>query len=219
MGTIFDALGGHPIDSTSLYPVIYLIGFAALHSFLASLPAKRMAKDHFGSRVDPWYPVFFSAVAAVTFLPLVVILFFYPGRLLYILPSPWIWLAFAAQLVVGLASLRAFLDAPHRFLIRAQLGEGHSPGAFALGARGIYCWIRDPFLLSGFLLIWLTPFMTENLLLVYLLTTVYLFMGSLHWEKRLIKQFGQEYIDYQKEVRRMIPIPAKRWKGCKSIEK
>jgi protein-S-isoprenylcysteine O-methyltransferase Ste14 len=44
-------------------------------------------------------------------------------------------------------------------------------------------------------------------------------MGSLHWESRLIKQFGQEYIDYQKEVRRMIPIPGKRWKGCKNMEK
>jgi len=210
------------VDSTSLYPVIYLIGFAALHSFLASLPAKRMARDHFGSKVDPWYPVFFSAVAAVTILPLVVILFLFPGRLLYILPSPWIWLAFTAQLMVGLASLRAFLDAPHRFLIRAQLGEGHkrhSPDAFALGIRGIYCWIRDPFLLSGFLLIWLTPFMTENLLLVYLLTTVYLFMGSLHWESRLIKQFGQEYIDYKKEVPRMIPIPGKGWKGCNNVKK
>ena len=212
-------MGVMPVDNTSLYPVIYLIGFAALHSFLASLPAKRMARDHFGSRVDPWYPVFFSVVAAVTILPLVVILFLFPGRLLYIHPSPWIWLAFAAQMVVGLASLRAFLDAPHRFLIRAQLGEGHSAGAFALGIRGIYCWIRDPFLLSGFLLIWLTPFMTENLLLVYLLTTVYLFIGSLHWESRLIKQFGQEYKDYQKQVRRMIPLPGKRWKGCKSIGK
>ena len=208
-----------PIDSTSLYPVIYLIGFAALHSFLASLPAKRIAKAHFGSKVDPWYPIFFSAVAAITILPLAVILFFFPGQLIYILPSPWIWLAFAAQMVVGLASLRAFLDAPHRFLIRAQLGEGHSPGEFALGIRGIYCWIRDPFLLSGFLLIWLTPFMTENLLLVYLLTTAYLFMGSVHWESRLIKQFGQEYINYQKEVRRMIPTLKKRWKGCKSLDR
>jgi len=205
-----------PLDSTSLYPVIYLIGFAALHSFLASLSAKRMAKEHLGSRVDPWYPIFFSAVAAVTIIPLAIILFLFPGRLLYILPSPWIWLAFAAQMVVGLASLRAFLDAPHRFLIRAQLGEGHSSDAFALGIRGIYCWIRDPFLLSGILLIWLTPFMTESLLLVYLLTTVYLFAGSLHWESRLIKQFGQEYLDYQKDVRRVIPIPNKRWKGCNS---
>ena len=68
-----------PIDSTSLYPVIYLIGFAALHSFLASLPAKRIAKAHFGSKVDSWYPVFFSAVAAITILPLAVILFFFEG--------------------------------------------------------------------------------------------------------------------------------------------
>jgi hypothetical protein len=72
-------MGVMPIDSTSLYPVIYLIGFAALHSFLASLPAKRLAKAYFGSKVDPWYPVFFSAVAAITILPLAVILFFFEG--------------------------------------------------------------------------------------------------------------------------------------------
>ena len=207
-------MGVTPLDSTSLYPAIYLIGFAALHSCLASLSAKRMAKRHFGSKVDPWYTVFFSVVAAVTFLPLVVILILFPGPVLYILPSPWIWLAFAAQLVVGLASLRAFIDATHRFLIRTQLGEAHNPEEFALRIKGIYCWIRDPFLLSGFLIIWLTPFMTENLLLVYLLTTVYLFMGSLHWEKRLVIQFGQEYLNYQKEVPRFIPHPNKGWKNC-----
>jgi len=96
--------------------------------------------------------------------------------------------------------LRAFLDAPHRFLIGAQLGEGHSSDAFTLGIQGIYYWIRDPFLLSGFLLIWLTPFMTENLLLVYLLTTAYLFMGSAHWECRLIKQLIDKIERVQKSM-------------------
>jgi hypothetical protein len=58
------------LDSYSLYAALYLIGFAALHSFLASLPAKSAAKRRFGSRVDPWYLVLFSASAVITIFPL-----------------------------------------------------------------------------------------------------------------------------------------------------
>ena len=207
------------LDYFSLYVALYLVGFAALHSFLASLSAKKMAIRHFGSRVDPWYPVLFSTIAVITILPLVAMLIRSPGPVLYVVPRPWIWLFFLAQLIIGLASLRTFLDAPHRFLIRAQLAKPQSPDAFVLGIKGIYCWIRDPFLLSGFLLIWLTPFMTENLLLIYLMTSVYLFLGSLHWESRLLIQFGEEYTAYQNEVPRMIPKGNKRWKECSSTAK
>lgn len=201
------------MDRFSLYMALYIVGFAALHSFLASLPAKKMARKHLGSKVDPWYIVLFSAIAVITILPLAALLIRYPGPVLYAVPEPWIWLFFLAQLLIGLASLRTFLDAPHRFLIRAQLAKPHSPQAFALGIKGVYCWIRDPFLLSGLLLIWLTPYMTENLLLVYLIASIYLFLGSLHWESRLFIQFGEDYVAYQNAVPRMIPEGKKRWKG------
>jgi protein-S-isoprenylcysteine O-methyltransferase Ste14 len=198
----------------ALYPVLYLVWFAALHSFLASLTAKKAARRRFGDRVDPWYSVFFSAISVVTVLPLAALLAIFPGHVLYVIPEPWFWLFVFAQIVVGISSLRAFLDAPHRFLIRAQLAAPQSPDSFALAIRGIYCRVRDPFLLSGFLLIWLTPFMTENLLATYLLITVYLFLGSLHWESRLISQFGQAYLAYKSEVPRMIPRGRKRWREC-----
>ena len=207
------------MDNYSLYAALYLIGFAALHSLLASLPAKNAARRRFGSRVDPWYPVLFSASAVITILPLAAMLILHPGPLLYEVPRPWIWLFLLSQIIIGLGSLRAFLDAPHRFLIFAQLALPRSPDAFSLGIKGIYCWIRDPFLLSGFLLLWLTPIMTENLLIVYLLASIYLVLGSLHWESRLIRQFGEEYIAYQKEVPRMIPNWNKRWRGCRGTGK
>jgi protein-S-isoprenylcysteine O-methyltransferase Ste14 len=199
----------------SLNIALYLVGFAVLHSFLASLRAKNMARDLFGPRVDPWYSVFFSGVAIITIVPLAAMLILSPGRLLYVLPSPWIWFVFLAQLLVGIGSLRAFLDAPHRFLIRAQLSGPHGPDRLPLGIKGIYCWIRDPFLLSGLLLIWLTPFMTQNLLLVYAITTIYLFIGSFHWESRLVAQFGEAYLAYQNRVPRLLPQLSKRWEGCK----
>jgi protein-S-isoprenylcysteine O-methyltransferase Ste14 len=190
---------------------LYLIGFAALHSLLASLRAKTMARRLIGSMVDPWYPMFFSVVAFITIFPLIAMLILFPGRVLYIVPLPWILVFFLAQFLVGIGSLRAFLDAPHRFLIRAQLNGPHSPDKLPLGIKGIYCWIRDPFLLSGLFLIWLTPFMTENLLLVYLITTVYLFLGSLHWESRLRAQFSEAYLVYQNKVPRLIPHLNERW--------
>jgi protein-S-isoprenylcysteine O-methyltransferase Ste14 len=198
----------------SLNIAIYLVGFAALHSLLASLRAKTMMRRIIGPKVDPWYPIFFSAVAVITIFPLAAMLILFPGRLLYVIPSPWIWFFFLAQLLVGIGTLRAFLDAPHRFLIRAQLTGPHSPDKLPLGIKGIYCWIRDPFLLSGLLLIWLTPFMTENLLLVYLITTVYLFLGSHNWESRLLAQFGEAYVAYQNRVPRIVPQRNKRWDSC-----
>lgn len=38
----------------AIYPVFYFIGFAALHSFLASLTAKRAARRRFGPKLRPF---------------------------------------------------------------------------------------------------------------------------------------------------------------------
>jgi methanethiol S-methyltransferase len=58
--------------------------------------------------------------------------------------------------------------------------------------------------LSGLVIMLLTPFMTVNLLVIYFLTTIYLFLGSLYWERRLVAQFGDEYGEYQKRVNKLI---------------
>ena len=75
------------MDYFSLYLALYLVGFAALHSLLVSLPAKRIARRHFGSKVDPWYPRLFSAIAVITILPLVIMLIRSPGPVLYVVPQ------------------------------------------------------------------------------------------------------------------------------------
>jgi len=193
------------LPSMTVLLLLYLVGFALLHSVLASMWAKRLARQIFGSRVDPWYMIAFSVIALITILPLVGLVILNPGPLIYLIPSPWRWLMAAGQVTVGLWSLRAFLDAPHRFLIRSQLTPPQSTGARPLDLRGVYCYIRDPFLLSGVVIIWMTPFMTLNMLLLYVLTTIYLYLGSLHWESRLVAQFGIAYREYQQHVPRMFP--------------
>jgi protein-S-isoprenylcysteine O-methyltransferase Ste14 len=137
---------------------------------------------------DTLYMPVFSLIALLTILPLAYLLYKNPGPFLYIIPSPW-----------------GLLHAPHRFKIRSQLSAPKTPEATPLNIRGVYRWVRDPFLLTGLIIMWLTPFMTVNLLVIYLLTTIYLYLGSLHRETRLVSQFVDEYREYQKLVHRIIP--------------
>ncbi len=187
--------------------IAYLSAYAALHSLLVSRQFKSLVWRFFGPGMDRWYIKFFSIFAAVTLAPLVLLFLSSPGKRLYTIKSPWRWLMVMGQIVAGLATVLAFTNAPHRFTISQQLGKDklHEP----LHPRGIYRYVRDPFLLSGLLQLWLTPFMTSRLLVLYIMSSVYLLLGSLHWESRLHYQFGEEYEDYQKEVPRVIPVVPK----------
>lgn len=59
---------------------------------------------------------------------------------------------------------RGLLHVPHRFKIRSQISAPKTPEATPLNIRGVYRWVRDPFLLTGLIIMWLTPFMTVDLL-------------------------------------------------------
>ncbi|WP_319507593.1 isoprenylcysteine carboxylmethyltransferase family protein [uncultured Methanolobus sp.] len=185
--------------------ILCLVGFAAIHSLLASLPFKRFVRRSLGSKADKLYMPVYNLIAVITILPLVYLLYKNPGPFLYIIPSPWRWLMVSGQVIAAIIGPRALKDAPHRFRLHSQLSAPATPEAGHLDIHGVYRWIRDPFLFSGLVIMWLTPFMTVNLLIIYILTTIYLVMGSLHWESRLVAQFGDEYREYQKNVRRIIP--------------
>jgi methanethiol S-methyltransferase len=185
--------------------VFNLVAFASVHSLIASLSFKRLIVRVLGSRADILYLPAYSLIAMLTISPLVYLLYKYPGRLLYRIPSPWRWLMICGQLIASIAAPKAFMDGSNRFMIRSQLSRSKASGPSSLNIRGIYRCIRDPFLLSGLFMIWLTPTMTENLLVTYILTSIYMYMGSLHWERRLVAQFGNEYSKYQKQVNRIIP--------------
>jgi len=185
--------------------VFSLIAFAFIHSLTASLPFKRLVMRFAGPGAEKLYLPAYSVVAGLTILPLAYQLYKNPGRVLYKIPSPWRWLMVGGQLIAGMLAPMAFRDAPHRFKISSQLSGPQASEANSLKIRGVYRWVRDPFLLSGLVTMLLTPFMTVNLLIIYLLTTIYLLLGSLHWETRLVAQFGDEYREYRKRVHRIIP--------------
>jgi protein-S-isoprenylcysteine O-methyltransferase Ste14 len=159
-----------------------------------------------GPKTDRLYLPLYSLITVITLLPLAQMLRKNPGRTLYSIPSPWRWLMVGGQIIASLAAPKAlYMDGPHRFKISSQLSGPKAPEATPLNIRGLYKWVRDPFLLSGLITMLLTPVMTVNRLIIYILTAAYLYLGSLHWESRLVAQFGDEYREYQKRVHRIIP--------------
>ncbi len=191
------------MSTTNSILFAYLPAYAALHSLLASRQFKSLVWRIYGPGTDNWYMKFFGIFAVITLAPLALLFLSSPGKRLYTIPPPWRRVMVAGQLVAGLATMLAFTDAPHRFSISQQLGKAGKQEP--LDPRGIYRYVQDPFLLSGLLQIWLTPFMTTRLLVLSAMTSVNLYLGSLHWERRLRYQFGREYEAYQKEVPRVIP--------------
>ncbi|NJO05623.1 MAG: isoprenylcysteine carboxylmethyltransferase family protein [Chloroflexaceae bacterium] len=195
--------------------ITYLILYLALHSLLASLPVKAWAQRMFGDSVMRWYRLTYNVLAVVLLAPLPLLLAFLPSTTLYIVPEPWRWVMLGGQgvaLMLMLVTLRQ-TDMGY-FLGLAQLRgtsggtEGladPSVGDDALIVNGLYAYVRHPLYTFSLLFIWLSPAMTANLLAVFVLFTIYFYIGSIHEEHRLVRVFGETYRAYQRRVPRLFP--------------
>ncbi len=84
-----------------------------------------------------------------------------------------------------------------------QLFEAEKSGA--LITSGIYARVRHPLYTFGLLMIWLSPVVSWNSLLVYVSFTLYIFIGIFFEERKLLREFGQAYADYKSRTPMLIP--------------
>ncbi len=73
--------------------------------------------------------------------------------------------------------------------------------------RFLYKIVRHPLQLGVLIGIWSTPTMTMTHLMLSATMTVYIFVGLYYEEKDLVATLGQDYEDYQRRVRMILPIP------------
>jgi protein-S-isoprenylcysteine O-methyltransferase Ste14 len=190
----------------------FMVLYAVVHSLLASLPVKRWTRRVFGLSTDRWYRLAYNLLATIMLLPLFPLLALLPDRTLYIVPAPWRWLMVGGQVlaVVGLGV--AFLQTGlFEFLGVTQLFTEQSPKSNSFRVHGFYNWVRHPLYSFSLVFLWLTPFMSVNLLTIYILFTIYFYVGSIHEETRLLAEFGADYREYQQRVPRLIPLPGRRY--------
>ena len=197
-------------------PVIIIVSaalYAAVHSWLASQRMKDWTRQTFGPTTDRWYRLAYNLVGGVTFIPLLVMLVWLPDRVLYTLSPPWLWLALLGQLVaVAGIAYGLWLTGIWHFVGLCQLLDMPEDERWnckpPLVVFGAYRWVRHPLYFWGLVFIWLTPQMTVNRLALFVVLSIYLYVGTFFEERRLVREYGDGYREYQRQVPRLIP-----WRG------
>jgi len=195
---------------TMLDPLVVLLAvgaYSVVHSLLASLGVKRRVRARFGPGVDRVYRLGYNLFAIVSFLPVLAILAWRPGALIYRLDLPWAAVAIAGQLsALALLAVGVLQTDAWSFLGLRQLAQaGETPPRLVV--TGLYRWVRHPLYTAGLLLLWCSPMMTTSLLALYLALTVYVIIGSRLEERRLLAEFGPAYAEYRADVPALIPQP------------
>ena len=182
-----------------------VVGWGAVHSWLASPPAKDFAARVLGERIARAYRLAYNAFAFLSFLPVLILMRALPDRRLYAIPTPWMYFFLAGQAIAGLCLLMALLqtDTLHFVGVRQLIAR---PGAPELNTRGFYSLVRHPLYLFGLLFLWLTPIVSENLLTLFILLSLYLFIGAGFEERRLLSEFGRRYEEYRRRTPMIIPV-------------
>jgi methanethiol S-methyltransferase len=192
---------------------VFLWGF--LHSLLASHKAKELTWRWFGEHLRRFYRLAYNLLAGLSFLPALMIAAVTPDRRLYVVPLPWSALMVICEfmavvvLVVGFRQTDTLEFLGLRQLTgvarTGQLGNPVETVQGHLVTAGLYRHVRHPLYTAGLVFIWLMPLMTVNVLAINIALTVYVVIGAYFEERKLRREFGQEYADYATITPMFIP--------------
>jgi len=190
---------------------IFWLGLAFLlwgvvHSLLASLQAKTLARRMFGPGAERVYRLGYNLFAGVSLLPIAWLLLVLPDQHLYTVPFPWAILLQIGQLLALFALTVGVLQTGAlAFLGLSQLWSAE-PGVAELVTGGLYRFVRHPLYTAGLAIIWLSPSMTANRLALTVATTLYILIGAYFEERKLRGEYGEEYTRYATVTPMLIPF-------------
>lgn len=83
---------------------------------------------------------------------------------------------------------------------------GQKPELPPIVAKGAYRWVRHPAYLTTLIFIWSQPDLTASRLLLNLLFTAWIIIGTIVEERDLVALYGEDYRTYQRSVPMLIPF-------------
>jgi len=188
--------------------LLALLIYGILHSALAAHRTKDWVRQWWGEKLyHRFYRLFFSIQAAVLFIPVLLLVSLLPDKILYRIPSPWVYISIALQIVAVFGILHSImLTGMLRFTgIQQALEPDLAQKPIPLVNRSLYSWVRHPIYTSMFLLLWLVPVMSWNILALNIGISVYNIIGAMLEERKLKSEFGQAYVEYSRRTAFLIP--------------
>jgi protein-S-isoprenylcysteine O-methyltransferase Ste14 len=186
--------------------------WAALHSLSASHTVKAWAAARYQSHSSGWYRLAYNGFALVSILPVWWLSQSLPDQLIYQVPTWLCWITIPVQLAAALGAIQTLWQADlPRFLGLRQwqswrVGQVEPDDTPTLQQAGLYAWVRHPLYFCSLVLLWLMPSQSQNSLTFALGCTIYFWVGSWFEERKLLREFGNQYALYQKRVPRLLPF-------------
>lgn len=188
-----------------IWLILAVLLWGLIHSLLASLKVKELVRRWPAGRSARVYRFFYNVFACLSFLPVLALMFLIPDRTLYFIPLPWSGLMVIGELLAVAALVIGFRQTDAwEFLGFRQPGEGDEPPK--LSTSGLYRHVRHPLYTAGLAFIWLMLLMTVNILAIDVALTVYVVIGATIEERKLQREFGQEYVDFMATTPMFIPF-------------
>ena len=188
------------------YFSLFLITYYALHSLLAADGVKATLTKLIPQR---FYRLGYNLLAVGLLAALFYIYFLVEKTPLW---TPNLMLSIIGALL-ALAGVSWMVRAIKRynleeFLGLEQLRTGQKPIHNKLIIRGLNGRVRHPLYFGTLLTIWgvLLIFPTDAMFAFALISTIYLIIGSRLEEEKLVRQFGDAYRRYQREVPMLLPF-------------
>lgn len=191
------------------------ITWCAVHSGMISLTTTDFLKRRLGAGYR-FYRLFFNIFAVATVMPLFAYTTSLQGPALF----RWHGLLIGVQaILLALSGLLFLGGAWHydllQFLGIRQITTGSSHHALSttgkLNTTGVLGITRHPWYLGGILFVWASyERMDIATLTMNVILTAYLVLGAILEERKLLKEYGDEYRAYQNRVSMLIPVPWKK---------
>ena len=193
--------------------IVFLFGiFGYIHSILASEKIKIFIKNKFGELIA-FYRLLYN-IFSVFSLYLIYQLSPKPHIIIYDLQNPYDLISLIPQFlsligvfwVFNYICIREFLgiDQIRRFFEKRYTTELDED--FTLRIEGPYRYSRHPLYFFSITFLMFRPVMDLFYLTFLVCIVAYFYIGSYYEEKKLVRQFGEVYENYQKKVSRIIPI-------------
>jgi protein-S-isoprenylcysteine O-methyltransferase Ste14 len=193
-----------------------MLGFAFIHSLFATSIVKDIFRRLLGETfMSVTYRLLYTCLSIVTTIVAALFYMSVPDELIFRGPDWFRWtMQFIrlAAVVFGIMSAKGFspveflgVSQVWRYITKREVSGDTEGIRHTLVTKGVFGIVRHPMYLAGIVIFTFNPDITRNWLTLIVLADAYFVYGALVEEKRLIRRFGQEYIDYMKNVPRFIP--------------
>jgi protein-S-isoprenylcysteine O-methyltransferase Ste14 len=186
------------------------IAYCLLHSFLVSISftnlLTRLFKNYYA-----FYRIFFVSFSVALLIPLIRYTDQFDSNIIITYNPPWNILRYI--LLLGSLSMFSWAffidyDSLSFFGIRQILNFGREKKinpSEDLKKSGLLGMVRHPMYFALIVYLWCQTF-TLTGIIVNIVLTIYIIIGTILEEKKLVLEFGDAYVKYQQEVSMLIPF-------------